>query len=436
MAVEPELSEREQEIIRLVATGASNKEIAQKLVISPNTVKVHLRNIFGKIGVVSRTEATLYALRENLVQSEGINISPDVVVEAGLGLAEQPLPWYRQKGNLAALIIMGGLILVAVIFLLVGGLEWLNPPAVPPSALSQPQRWSVLSQLPEGISALATVQYENSIILIGGSTGGGVSGAVRRYDSATDIWRKLADKPTPVSAAQAGVLGEKIFVPGGVGAEGQPLDVVEVYDPRSDEWKNAARLPAPLSDYALAVFEGRLFLFGGWDGSRYVDSIYLYDPLEDQWSVRESMDEPFGLAAAVVSGSKIYLIGGTDGEKQLKDVRVYYPNREAGGEAAWERREELPEPLSGLNAVALVNAIYVTAQNSGEEGGQTLLRYNEQSDDWEVLETAPQALGSRAALVALDTKIHILGGQAGGQPSAAHLTYQAIYTVLIPAVSR
>ena len=57
-----ELSEREIEILKLVGQGKSNKEIAQDLFISVNTVKVHLANIFKKIGADSRLEATLFAI--------------------------------------------------------------------------------------------------------------------------------------------------------------------------------------------------------------------------------------------------------------------------------------------------------------------------------------------------------------------------------------
>ncbi len=61
------LSDREIEILRLVATGASNKEIASQLFISTNTVKVHLRNIFAKIGVELRTEAAMYVVNHGLL---------------------------------------------------------------------------------------------------------------------------------------------------------------------------------------------------------------------------------------------------------------------------------------------------------------------------------------------------------------------------------
>ena len=52
-----QISDREREILRLLAEGATNLQIAQQLNISVNTVKVHVRNIFGKIGVTSRAEA-------------------------------------------------------------------------------------------------------------------------------------------------------------------------------------------------------------------------------------------------------------------------------------------------------------------------------------------------------------------------------------------
>ena len=63
---EEPLTEREEEVLKLVAQGLPNGEIAEKLVISERTVRTHVTNILGKLHLANRTQAALYALREGL----------------------------------------------------------------------------------------------------------------------------------------------------------------------------------------------------------------------------------------------------------------------------------------------------------------------------------------------------------------------------------
>ncbi len=60
------LTERETDVLRSLAQGQSNKEIARSLEISEETVKTHVRHILGKLGATSRTQAALYAVRAGL----------------------------------------------------------------------------------------------------------------------------------------------------------------------------------------------------------------------------------------------------------------------------------------------------------------------------------------------------------------------------------
>lgn len=62
------LTERELEVLRLVATGMNNREIAKQLFISENTVKNHVRNMLEKLQLHSRMEAVMYAVREKLLE--------------------------------------------------------------------------------------------------------------------------------------------------------------------------------------------------------------------------------------------------------------------------------------------------------------------------------------------------------------------------------
>jgi NarL family two-component system response regulator LiaR len=65
-----DLTERELEVLRLIARGRSNRQIAEELVISEKTVKTHVSNILSKLHLADRTQAAIYALREGLVPEE------------------------------------------------------------------------------------------------------------------------------------------------------------------------------------------------------------------------------------------------------------------------------------------------------------------------------------------------------------------------------
>lgn len=71
------LTEREVELLRLMVAGCSNKDIAQALTLSENTVKYHIKNILQKMAVHNRTEAAAYAVQTGLVRPADHSPSPD-----------------------------------------------------------------------------------------------------------------------------------------------------------------------------------------------------------------------------------------------------------------------------------------------------------------------------------------------------------------------
>jgi two-component system NarL family response regulator len=64
----PKLTDREMEVLKLVARGMNNRDIAKELFISENTVKNHVRNILEKLQIHSRMEAVMIAVRQKLIE--------------------------------------------------------------------------------------------------------------------------------------------------------------------------------------------------------------------------------------------------------------------------------------------------------------------------------------------------------------------------------
>ena len=445
---QPALSEREVEILRLVATGASNKEIAIHLAISPNTVKVHLRNIFTKIGVVSRTEATLYALKSGLVNHPAGNLSPaqeqaDRPVEGGeLALESTPLPAERPRGRAALWVFgPGGAILLVLIL---AGIPWIFSQAtrrtlVPPdptAAVSQiPSRWQEKAPLPAAIEKGCAIFYANNLYLIGGAEGKTILNTVYRGGLAGDVWTKMSARPDAVTDTRCALLGELIYVPGGVNQAGAVTTELAVYDPRDDRWSEKAPLPHGLSRYGLAAFEGKLYLFGGWDGSQYSRAVYAYDPSTDRWSEGAGLPSARSdLSANAVEG-KIVLAGGWDGMNALKEVLFYIPSRENSPDGPLSKGPALSQARCQMESVSLANMVYLFG-GSAEPGSGSALNpvvLDPTQAGWAPLDLpANIQIGRQAAVVNAGNYIHLFGGVSGQQPSSQHLMYQAIYTINIP----
>ncbi len=443
------LTERELEILRYVATGASNKEIAHRLHISTNTVKVHLRNIFTKLEVVSRTEATMVAVRQGWVAvpevrtvNEGAEeivpeARPAPTAAAAIPAPEPPLPWYRR------VVLVAG----AFIAVIAAALAWPRPtPSAPPAAgllpsrseaaatiagRSAESRWVERAQMPTRRAWLAATPWERRLLAIGGETPEGVTDAVEIYDPNTDSWTRGAPKPTPAAYIGAAVLGGQVFVPGGCTADGTALSVLEVYNPAADTWTTAAPLPHPLCGYALAVHGDRLYLFGGTDGQRYLDTVYIYDPQTNRWEEQSAMPVAQALAAAAPLGDNIYVVGGYRAGQEQTTCAVYNPERNT-----WSACPSLTLPRGGLGLIPFGGQLY--AVGGGGWGGY--LGFNERYDPaqalWMPVET-PLLGGWQGAGVALvNLAIYAVGGYSDDYLSLTLAFEPLPFRIFIPATER
>lgn len=71
---ETTLSEREQDVLKQMALGYTNKEIAEKMMVSPETVKTHVANILAKLGLAHRMQAVIYALKHGLISLDELDV--------------------------------------------------------------------------------------------------------------------------------------------------------------------------------------------------------------------------------------------------------------------------------------------------------------------------------------------------------------------------
>lgn len=458
MTQEPnlELSAREVELLGLVATGATNQQIAQALHISVNTVKAHLRNIFGKLGVESRTEATLIAIQRGYVAmsvgdaasaADELSAEPRAAEPADDALPAQPptlpklLPTWGKAQWLAPWVVLA-LVLLAIL--------WPAAPAAqsgsggrlvdaPLAEAQQPEagvssRWATHAQMPTPRGRFAQVYVNGHIYVISGLAEGGWTPRVEMYDPAQDLWAYRADKPTAVANIGAVVVDGLVYTPGGLDATNQTRDILEVYDPQADAWRALRPLPAPLCAYAIVAAGQGFYLLGGWDGAHYQDRVLYYDVANDAWSERGRLPKARGFAAAALAGGHIYLTGGYDGANELRDSFSFAADPADKGAITWQQHAPMRFGRAGHVLVAIQGSLYAIGG-----GWDRPFAYNERydiaSDAWATFESPIvgewRSLGASLVETGGGSFIYVIGGWSGRYLGAVR-AYQALFRVYLP----
>ncbi|PDV98856.1 helix-turn-helix domain-containing protein [Candidatus Chloroploca asiatica] len=490
-----QISEREREILRLVATGATNQQIALQLNISINTVKVHLRNIFGKIGVVSRTEATVYAIRNGLVSATHSD-APEFLLEVDVPqpqiLAEPvttvtPLevdpaspvdaPRLESEPDLAPVtpvfavtspqvtpidelaeansvasaprtiprstnlgVLVGTLVLVVVLGL-VGFVVWSGRNIAEPSAPV------VATDLP-------------------GSAGTMQQGSHERW-----ITHAPLPRPRHNLALAAYDVDGRIYAIGGM-QDDQPLALLDRYDPQTGLWVSLVDKPTAVTEIDAIVLRGKIYVPGGETvGGAVSNVLEAYNPREQQWEVLSSLPEPRSRYALTVWEGRIYVIGGWNGQRLVEDVFIYDPEQDS-----WSRGVSLPSGRQHANATTLAGQIYLVggegasgplrdtlrldpgADNGGrwegkapmpiaiakpglaavintllvfDDDAQAAWQYNPVADAWSTY-TMPEIAFQASDLVLFNTSLFFVAG-ADASPPGAVGEYRVIFTIFVPS---
>jgi DNA-binding CsgD family transcriptional regulator len=431
------LSEREEELVRLVATGASNKEISQDLNISVNTVKVHLRNIYSKLNVASRTEAAMWAVQIGLVETSGdVEVSEYNSTEHGDG--DRSITWINRVPSKFRLWVF---LSIALLLVVIGfGVSQIISPArstpEPGEIVVGPEfeesRWTRLADMPTARAGLAAVAYDNQIYAIAGEGNNGVVDVNERYDPTSDTWAVLNPKPIAVADVHAGVVGGKIYIPGGRLKDGTVTDVLEIYDPRSDAWDRGEPIPEKLSAYALVTFEGRIYIFGGWDGEDYSNSVYVFEPIQNRWKEGSPMPTARAFSGATEIGGNIYVVGGRSVDRILSVNERFVPVTDNPVEFAWLESNPLKNGRYSMGITDVADMAFVY----GGYGIDSIPQLEQFTHDgeWLTINSRNEDQISGAELVSLDTKFYVLGGILNNNVTPRTLSYTAFYSVNIPII--
>ncbi|MCX6018590.1 MAG: LuxR C-terminal-related transcriptional regulator [Chloroflexi bacterium] len=461
------LTERELEVVKLVAEGASNKQIAATLFISENTVKAHLKSIFVKLEAESRAKVAAIAQRNGWVQRTeeaslivqaayvevpakspivaGVHnsttpseeISPAIKTQATAPVPVAPNPQPPQPLARSRRI---ALVLVTLIIAMGGAWsmqlplgraereadpEFISGAAVPETAeTGNATRWFTRAPLPTARTRSAAFTVSGLIYLIGGTLERQAVGETLIYEPRTNVWRDGTPKPTPLRFAAGAVLSDVIYIPAGTDAAGAPTTNFEAYDALANRWTELPPLPHAMSGQVVAASSGRIFVFGGRRADESFNTEgYAYDPAQRRWTRVAALPTARSQAAAAAFEGRIYVVGGTDGRHEFTTCEMYDVATDH-----WTSCRPMSIARGGLGLAQIGASLYVIGGGVASNYIPFNERYDIAADRWLPFEIPASRAGiwKNPAVASLPTEFYVIGGATALEARGESFVYEVL----------
>jgi DNA-binding CsgD family transcriptional regulator len=383
-----QISEREREILRLVAMGATNQQIANELNISVNTVKVHLRNIFGKIGAASRTEATVYAIRSGLVSVDNGAQAAQTISLSQPTLPDAPPPTLDDPA------------LSAIAS---------TPTTVAPAETTAPPAESV----PAPITVAAPAEVVEPPVLV-------VERPGPIHD--TPAGPPAHARPTTLLIALVviGVLAAALaytLLNRQPSPPDQPPAATAVLT-QPDRWKVRAPLAHACADFAVTTYENKLYIIGGRGATDASAAVNRYDPANDTPVSLNDLPQAVSHVHAVTIGGRIYVPGGEAADGSVLDVFQAYDPRSQQADSL----PALPAPRSRYALASFEGQLYLFGGWDGADYRAEVFIYNPATEKWSQGAPMPTARRGAGAAVA-GSQIYVIGGENASGPLQVNERY-------------
>ena len=254
------------------------------------------------------------------------------------------------------------------------------------------------------------------------------SGELWEYDPAANGWTTRRTMPEARQGFAAGVAGEKIYVIGGLDAQGRPAPGVFEYDPATDRWAGKSPMLTPRHRLAVAAWGGVLFALGGLGNrDRVVETNEAYDPSADAWTTRRPLPGPRHSFGAGTLGDRIYAVGG-EGRSVFGVGRMMSVHNFCYHAATdrWEHhRAPLPSPRTDHAVAVAAGRLFVIGGRAlfGETGD--VESFDPAANQWTSGPTLPQPIAAPGAAGEGGT-LYVLGGKTSPEARSSLVQASAV----------